>query len=261
MKNLTITQKLEQLFQEMLDYLSSCGETSKSFDESHKLLTDQTLRNLLFKKAILMAEFNNLPTIVSDEKYESLPAIDFRYVGIKFKQKELYRGSKVADHHANLLCDKDYHLGVGDVSNGIYVTPNYDAALAYTRREPLDSLVLKIKLPNANVIDDISISTDLSRVVDGLRAFNSEKQDEFIQIKKFFENIKNPYDSELFSFMLFDDLGIVATLLKYDALYDHNFPSIAIFNREKIVVSESEYVRICKASPSHAYLVTQPETN
>ncbi len=248
---LSTKEKLEILFATMQNYLKEIGETADSFNEAAFLLKNKTLRNELFKTAVYLADFNHLPQIISDEKYQKLPAVNFKYMGFDLKPEELYRGSKIIEHHSNLLCDKNYHLGVGDVCNGLYASLNFQTALSYTRIEPIESLVLKLKIPAARVIDDISLSCDLSRIVEGYEPFNDEHRETIVNIKNFFEQLPNSAEKNLFSFLLFDDLAIVASLLGYDAIYDHNFPSLAILNREKIVVSQKEFNRICSASATH----------
>ena len=250
-KNLTTTEKLEHLFSTLKRHLQLKGISAKEFDESSYLLSGKSLRNELFKEMIKISNYTKKPQVVSIEKYRTLPACNFAFLGTQIKSDELYRGSKIIEHHANLLCDEKYHVGVGDISNGLYATTSFNTALDYTRREPMPGLVLKLKIPEAKIIDDITLGVDLSRVLDGWLTTVDEHQPVLEDLANFVAEIQDEDEKKLFANLFFDDLGLVAILLGYDALYDHKFPSFALFNREKICVSTNEYNRICNASAYH----------
>ena len=143
------------------------------------------------------------------------------------------------------MCDEVYHHGVGDVCSGLYTSLSSGTALAYTNTTNND-LVLKLKLSDAKIIDDLSVTLDISAVFQGDTCLNTAHQTTLSEIKNFISSIDDDSHRAEFTFTLLNDLAIIAMFLGYDAMYDHNFPSIAIFNREKICVTENEFERICK---------------
>ncbi len=245
----TAKQKLEILFNEMKRFYAETDflyadliqkDASKTYQaQAHK----SQVRNLLFKKLVQLSNFDGLPQIFADKDYKELVGYKFSYMGLSLSGTELFRGSRNAGYHANILFDKNYHMGIGDVSNGLYFSTNPQTALSYTREQHSLNLVLKLKAPELKIIDDIELQIKLSNTLND--NFHQDTDIEsLLQIKKFFESIEDGTDKNDFANALFDDLSLVAILLGYDAIYDHNFPSFAIFNRGKLCVSQSESERI-----------------
>lgn len=263
---MTITEKLEILFNDMTQLYNEaeilCEKNLSDFSDSkikqYKLNYYKTqIKNKLFNKLIKLSNLTEYPQIVTDKDYENLSDFAFSYMGMIFKVNELYRGVRKIDHHKNLLFDADYHTGIGDVSNGIYLSMRYDTALTYTNNYSKEC-VLKLKTPNIKVTDDLSLQIALSQILYSDNSLSDKNQD-LIEIRTFFENIKDRTAKENFANLLFDDLGLVAILLGYDAIYDHNFPSFALFNRGKICVSETESKRIKNLTTNQNANNPQPE--
>lgn len=263
---MTITEKLEILFNDMTQLYSeaeiSCDNLASCFKDpkikQYKLnFHKMQIKNKLFNKLIKLSNLNEFPQIVPDKDYENLNDFTFSYMGMFFNISELYRGVRKIDHHKNLLFDTDYHTGIGDVSNGIYLSMRYDTALTYTKNYSNDC-VLKLKTPSLKVTDDLSLQIALSQILNENCPLNKANQD-LLEIRNFFENIKDKTAKENFINLFFDDLGLVAILLGYDAIYDHNFPSFALFNRGKICVSETESNRIKSLTAQNAHTMQPGE--
>lgn len=256
---MTITQKLEILFNEMTKLY---GEAETSINnnsilndskiDSYKLKTIKNkIKIQLFNKLVKISDLNQFPKIIEDANYDNLNGFMFSYMGVVVCANELYRGVRNINHHANLLFDADYHTGIGDISNGLYSSIRYDTALTYSKNYNKD-YVLKFKTPYLKVIDDLELQIKLSNILNLNHQFG-ENENKLLEIRTFFEKITNKNDRENFEELLFDDLGILAILLGYDAVYDHNFPSFALFNRGKIYVSESESERIKTQTVQNAH--------
>lgn len=242
MKNLTTKEKLQELFKYMKDAYANV-DIGDAFLFS---FFQKQLRNELFGKLVKLSGYDNLPTIVPDEQYKKMNGFDFNYMSINIRGNEAYCGARDINHHANLLFDETYHFGTGDVSNGLYASINNEIALNYTADLKNTELVLKLKMPDMKIIDDLSISIDLTKIVNGQKATCLSHEKILLEIKEFFESIEDESERAKFANLFFEDLGLVAILLGYDALYDHHFPAFAMFNRSKIYVSESEYKRIAE---------------
>ena len=258
MKNLSVEKKLKNLYEIMTSLEQELGVLpslnlspdvqAPSLADYFKKLAEREFRTRAFSQMIKSARYTSLPQIVSDEKYKKLAGFYFDYLGLQIKGTELYRGVREIEHHANLLCDEEYHTGIGDVCNGLFAANTYDKAALYKGQDTNLDCVLKFKAPEIKIIDDDTLKIDLSRVFDSKEpSVESHKQD-LKKVKKFISSIKNSEHQDAFFYMLLNDPSLIAILLGYDAVYEHNFPAIAILNRGKIVVSEKEYQRICEAS-------------
>ena len=258
MKNLTTTQKLEKLLEIMknlemeLGVLPSLNVTpdihNPNITEYFTKLAEQEFRIQTFAQMVKFVGYNNLPQIVSNEKYSKLYGYHFNYLGMHFKGNELYRGVRDINHHANLLCDEEYHTGAGDACNGLFSSESYEKATLYSSRNSKYNCVLRFKAPEMSIIDDATLKVDISRVFDGKEPSVESHKQILEEIKRFALAINDEKYQSAFFYTLLNDPSIIAMLLGYDAIYDHHFPAFAILNREKIVVCEKEYERICKDS-------------
>jgi hypothetical protein len=146
------------------------------------------------------------------------------------------------------LCDEEYHTGVGDACNGLFASNMYDKATLYSSKNSKFNCVLRFKAPEMSIIDDATLKIDITRVFEGQEPSVESHKQVLEEIRDFANNIGDPKYQSAFFYTLLNDPSIIAILLGYDAIYDHNFPAFAILNREKIVVCEKEYERICKDS-------------
>ena len=237
-------QVLNQKHNFCLDFLSEQGKVVCVGDFSNRTLNE--FRNELFAFAVKLFDYNNLPQIVSNEKYKQMPAINFRYLNVNVWADELFRGARHILHHANMLCDDNYHMGTGDVCNGLFTTMRYDNALIYANSDSKN--ILKLKAPELKVVDDLSLSIEMTKIFDERNKDASCNQQVLTEIKDFVFSIEDENKRAEFVYHLINDPAIVAMFLGYDAVYDHNFPAFAILNRSKICVSEREYNRVCEWS-------------
>lgn len=258
MKNLTTAKKLEKLYQIMLSLEQELGVLpslnvsptiqTPSLSDYFKKLAEQEFKIQAFSQMVKFVGYTDLPEIVSDEKYSKLAGYNFDYLGMSFKGTELYRGVREIAHHANLLCDEEYHTGVGDACNGLFASNMYDKANLYSSRNSKFDCVLKFKAPELKIIDDDTLKVDITRVFEGQEPSTHSHKQILEEVKNFTLSINDPNYQSAFFYTLLNDPSIIAILLGYDAIYDHNFPAFAILNRGKIVVSEKEYERICRES-------------
>lgn len=258
MKNLTTKQKLEKIYEIMLDLEEELGILpslniapdiqNPNFEDYFRKLTEQEFRIQTFSRLIKFVQYTNLPQIVSNEKYEKLDAVNFKYLGTNIQIKELYRGVREINHHANLLCDEEYHSGIGDACNGLFSSRNYEEANLYSSKNSKYNCVLRFKVPEIKIIDDTTLKTDVSQIFENKEPSIEGHKQILEEIKGFTLSIPEQKYQSAFFYSILNDPSIIAILLGYDAIYEHNFPAIAILNRGKIVVSEKEYERICNDS-------------
>lgn len=258
MKNLTTKQKLEKLYDIMtgleqeLGVLPSLNVSptiqTPSLEDYFKKIAEREFGIQAFTQMIKAVGYTTLPEIVSNEKYAKLSAFHFDYLGMHLKGSELFRGVRDIDHHANLLCDEEYHTGVGDACNGLFASNMYEKADLYSSKNSKCDCVLRFKAPEMKIIDDDTLKVDITRVFNGEDPSIKSHKQILEELKNFTLSLKSPSHQEALFYMLLNDPSILAMILGYDAIYDRNFPAFAILNRGKIVVSEKEYERICKES-------------
>lgn len=257
MKNLTTAQKLKKLYEIMTSLEQALGVlpslntelTQKpSLEQYFKKMAEREFGIQAFTQILKAVGYTAFPEIVSDEKYSKLSGFTFDYLGVHVQGSELFRGVRDIDHHANFLCDEEYHTGVGDACNGIFASSTYDKADLYSDKSSNRDCVLKFKTPEMKIIDDDTLKIDLTRIFDGHEPSVESHKQILEELKTFTLSIKNKNHQEAFFSMLLNDPSILAMILGYDAVYDHNFPAFAILNRGKVVVSEKEYERICRES-------------
>ena len=191
----------------------------------------------IFDFVIDLFEYNRFPQVEKDEDYKN------------FASKEYYRGVKNIDHHGNILVDYNYHRGIGIFGNGIYSTPDLHKATLYTKRNPHNLLTFKFSGKIAYPRDDTNYTDYIcGRIKKGNFKFQSHDEEEKIDtLKKFYDSLSNTAEKEDFKNVFFyRDPSIFKIFLGYDALYSQD--NLIVFNRKKMLISQSEYDRICEAS-------------
>ena len=258
MKDLTTTQKLEKLYKIMLSLEAELGVLpslnvspdiqTPSLDDYYKKLAEQEFRIQAFSQMVEAVGYTDLPQIISDEKYAKLAGFTFDYLGQHIVGKELYRGVREIEHHANLLFDENYHKGVGDICNGLFTSANYDMASLYSSKNSKHECVLKLKAPKMQIIDDITLRADISLIFNGEEPSVESHKQILEEIRDFTLSIPDTKYQSAFYYTILNDPSIIAIILGYDAVFDHHFPAYAILNRGKICVSNSECERIKNAT-------------
>ena len=187
-------QKIYQTLEEIFEYYklvkqkynySLADSSFQLFGDIYKYQAEELIKLELFSKTLKLASYDKFPEIVDDKTYKNLPVSSFEYLGITINLPELFRGVRNLDHHANLLCDKQYHYGVGDSCSGLHTAIHFDTALQYTNKD--QSRILKLKLKNANIIDDLSITTEFAQVIIN-KTISDPKHSEFLNIFTTFVN-------------------------------------------------------------------------
>lgn len=262
MKNLTTAQKLEKLYEIMTSLEIELGvlpsinvfpdTQNPTLDDYYKKLAEQEFRIQAFAQMVEAVGYTDLPQIVSNEKYAKLDGFHFDYIGHHIKGKELYRGVREIEHHANLLFDEHYHKGVGDACNGLFASDIYDKANLYSSKNSKHDCVLKFKAPDLKIIDDFTLKIEISKIFNGEEPSVESHKQILEEIKNFTLAIPEPKHQTAFFYTLLNDPSITAILLGYDAVYDNNFPAFAILNRGKICVSNAECERIRNATKTYS---------
>ena len=262
MKNLTTTQKLNKLYEIMLSLEAELGVLpslniapnlqNPNLSDYYQKLAEQEFRNQAFSQMVEAVGYTDLPQVVSNEKYAKLAGFTFDYLGKHIVGKELYRGCREIQHHANLLFDEHYHKGVGDACNGLFAADNYSKADLYSSKNSKHDCVLKFKAPELKIIDDFTLKIDISRIFNGEEPSVESHRQILEEIKNFTLAIPDQKYQSGFFYTLLNDPSIIAMILGYDAVYDNNFPAFAILNRGKICVSNAECERIKNSTKTYS---------
>lgn len=258
MRNLTTAQKLEKLYEIMTGLEAELGVLpsiniapelqAPNIETYFRKLAEQEFRIQAYAQMVEAVGYTALPQIISNEKYAKLDGFNFYYLGQNIKGKELYRGVRDIEHHANFLFDEKYHKGVGDACNGLFSADSYIKANLYSSRNSKHDCVLKFKAPELNIIDDLTLKIDLSKTFNNEEPTVESHKQVLEEIKNFTFAIPSKEHQSGFFYTLLNDPAILAILLGYDAVYDTNFPAYAILNRGKVCVSNSECERIKQAT-------------
>ena len=198
-----------------------------------------------YSRAIELFGHNKAPVVVKDE--------DFR----KLDGPILYRGVKKIEHHAMYLCDEDYYKGSGIVE-GIYFSDEFGTALQYAKGDA--NAVLKVKLmPDAKIIYCRNLEDAYFGRVSWFRRHKNNIDDETqakIHELKLFLSTLDKKDAKTISCVILQTC-ILGVILGYDAVTNigwgehYVLSQTSVANRGKLVVSESEFKRICSQSPEH----------
>lgn len=202
---------------------------------------DKNDADIIFKYIADLYEFGDFPTVVEDKPYSRL------------ERPEYFRSASSFDHLANTLVDFDRHYGWGSFSNGLYFDYRKEHAARYhmpsKNQEPI---VMKVKLGTSNIVNALWLK---KAFVEALETNNLPKliENKMRTLIQFLISISNDevFDGELFVDMLLLDPSKLAIILNIDALKlkgEWHPSSIIILNRGKIVISKSEFNRICENS-------------
>lgn len=233
--NLSLKQKIH-LF---ADY--AMGLSKKDYSELEVKIYNRfhtAVEYKAFAFAVNLSDFNGFPRIVGNAEYKELP------------QQQVYRGVESPDHVAQLLVDWDYHHGDGFRFSGLYCSADEHVVRRdYTNEEKLENM-LRFKIS-----DDAKAITsrELASLTDALMSGNKEGQPkELVEIIDAFNELD---DEKRFvaKCIIGNAPSILAVFLGYDVIaisrpklaVQNNF---AILNRDKIIVSQREFNRVCKAS-------------
>lgn len=200
------------------DYLDKVIEYYKQIRKKERngeieKLSNIQLEKLLFSFMIQLKGFDGFPVVMKDEMYSALPT------------HEYYRGTKSLDYHGNILCDFNYHKGVGCYSSGLYFARSGDRALHYCRFEADNVMRVKID-ENAKIADTNTLMQNFEEL-----------------IKYFKDNLYYKNASELIKLFRMD-MAKIALVYGYDGVYIGELNDISILNRSSIIVCEKEQKRI-----------------
>lgn len=218
-------------------------------------------RKEVFPFMVELFDLSKFPQVVSDEEFD------------KIKSENLYRGVRDSEHVANTLCDFNYHYGTG-INDGLYASNDKKIAFAYTSKkipEKTEERVLKFKLdPTTKIcrIQDINAASthmliaylDTSLQYDVLVNRSSEKFKDYpncAQIRQRIEDfvcyaskIKEKRDLNIIYNTFYYEESNLAVYLGFDAM-QVTPDNIVIFNREKIMVPQSEFDRFVSKSKGY----------
>lgn len=235
--------------------------TQKAFALKN-LINDQNEADIIFQYISDLYGYAGFPQIVSSKKY--------KYLNLP----TLYRSADSFDHLANTLVDFNRHYGWGRTSSGLYSSPDKSGALFFhshiinikNKFVRNKKRYMEFKLDSKNVISSEKFKKILEEFGYKLLQSDEKLNAKLIELKLFLRLIANDpiINAELFMNVLTDDLSKLAIILGFDALVLENsmLKSVAILNREKMVLSEHEYNRILKNSNLYSdFLQIIPETS
>ncbi len=199
-----------------------------------------------FAYAVQLYGYNGFPQVVPDQKFDAVPSTT------------LYRGVKDTEHNANLLCDYDYHYGFGTWGDGIYSITERPIAFHYTKKSPLSA-------------ENTESEEELNQRI---MTFKVDPRTKFVNLNKIFQQVRLagparllclPEVRELFKFshtlskerenllnqLLTSNISLAALFIGYEGLKyfgDADEETDVLLNRGKMIVSESEFRRVCALS-------------
>lgn len=224
------------------------GATIQKAFTVRNLITNQNEADIIFQYISDLYGYAGFPQIVPNKKYKSL------------KVPSLFRSADNFDHLANTLVDFNRHYGWGRISSGLYSSPNKKHALFFhshvingkNRFVRNRKRYMEFKLDSQNVIPSKKLQKILEEFSYKLLQTDEKLNAKLIELKIFLRLIANDpvIDGDLFMKILTDDLSKIAIILGFDAIVLENsmIKSVAVLNREKMVLSEHEYKRILKNS-------------
>ncbi len=251
-------KNLELLFKFMVDSLDDKLKKIENYDlffnrTLSTIIPQNSSANIISKYMIDLYHYNMLPKVIADDEFDNLSS------------KSIYRGVKNINYHANILCDYNYFRANQLIGCGIYFSKHFDCAKKYTKtddKEQNEDNIMSVKLNSEKIINIsklLSYKAYLQGIYFGkIPEKDREKLDFLIN---FINNIKNNKYRILFKKMFtdFDDYSKIAIYLGYDIVTDNSIGNLCtkddkdsdifiVLNRGKILVSKSEFDRICNAS-------------
>lgn len=211
---------------------------SKAFKISEAKNTD-TFRKKFFTYLINLYDYNKFPVVVKDDVFQQI------------QEEIVYRGCLQNEHNANTLCDFDYHYGIGKEGSGIYATKRQKYAYLYGNKQYENIMTFKFTGKTIPLKEYFQYRS-LDRIFgceEKLPELEDEKTRELHNILKEEVSKLTPEEANLFNEIIRKDNSIIPILLGYDGF--EGYEIFVIFNREKIVVNESEFNRICNASEKY----------
>lgn len=239
MKELTDLEKIDLFFKYCKELSENTPELVFNFQTYYKFYT----------YLVNLCGANKFPQVIEDKEFEAL------------KFTKLYRGVVDIEHHANLLCDYDYHYGYGMYGGGgLYMSDDRIQAMRYARNKPENILTLKFE---GKVIDEKELGFCLDYLeysikgeeyeIEKLKIKIANSQDEQLikLLIDYYKQLKADKDKELFKTIFIKQYSNLALILGYDAMgYTYN-EILIVLNRGKLIVSKSEFERVTSKSKNY----------
>lgn len=193
----------------------------------------------MFEEMVKMYKYNARPRIVKDEIYDSL------------LKNNLYRAAMSSLYHKRFIFDDEYHVGKGNICNGIMTTEDNIHKNFYAKLFGADDTnenVMKFKICNTNGIDYVYLKEMLKNQDSWINTFNPPQKDikKFALLKQFLNSINDEELRKKFA-KIFNELNNLAVYLGYDYIVKRNTNDgdlKIILNRGIVVVGESEANRV-----------------
>ena len=192
---------------------------------------------------------NKFPQVVEDKEF------------IKIKSTTFFRGATDIEHHANLLCDYDYHYGYGMYGGGgLYMSSDRTQVIRYARNIPKNVLTLKFvgKAINEKELNscldylEFSITNEEYKIKKlNIKIANLKDEQLLNFLIDYYKQLKTDIDKELFKTIFIKRYSNLALILGYDAMnYTYN-ELLIVLNRGKLIVSKSEFERVTNLSKNY----------
>lgn len=199
-----------------------------------------TISAEMFKFVVDYYGFNGMPKKVSDKHFALIP------------KTKLYHGYKEFEHGANALVHFDYHYGMG-YTHGIFLTDKKDYAMRFTRKGP-STPADKDKVLTCKINSDNFLTLKQVKALKYLNKNNMPEdckyKDKLLKLCDFYDKLIERGEKKYASVFIgcMKNPSILSVYLGADFLLEEGTGHRIVFNRERIVASESEFNRFCENS-------------
>lgn len=261
-KNLTDREKLQLLYEQFL--ILNHKVISMNFEYTYE--ASNYIKNTLATYMFKLFGYTGLPQVVSDEDYKKLNA------------RELFRGTEEIDYHADLLCNAEYYQSYWHNGIGIFSTSKKEWASDFFTNKKGSDYVLKFKyigetldrtnekMTNFNYFMALKYGNyesikdkNIIKKCKAFREFINDKCSDVPNIEGISREYAKQRGKQDFAELIIVDDTFMPVYLGFDCfdfdLNRYKRAEIVIQNRGKIVISLSEYNRICKASKNYKHCI------
>lgn len=214
---------------------------------------DELAPNYMYRYALYLRGYDKKPQVVKDSAFEKLSSPQHGSAS-----STIYRGLSQFEHLKELVDDDEYHIGYGGHGLGLYFTPTHFTAKTYSRGD--DENVLTAKLaPSTKIMDRSLLSSIQSNLLhltwDNKHNCYVSKATDNNPVSRYISNelinaltTIHTDDTDKFIQFLADNNSTLLVMLGYDVIMQTE-DILAVSNRSKLILSESEYKRITEPYP------------
>ena len=228
----------KEIFKDIVDFALAIRDGKVTFDFENLPKEQNPARYAVYIYAIHRLGYTSLPQVVSNANFK------------RIKTKRMFRGINNIKYHNDVLSGEDFHYGYGNYGYGLYFAHDRGEALAFAGYAKSNVLKAHFAEDTALADWDHIMGISYAFIYKNENLLNERSLELYHEIAK----IENEQDREFIYKMFEKDLSLLALALGYDGMFtdqdDHMHLITTLFNRSKLVVSESEYERITGKKPS-----------